>query len=115
MKPGFGGSRSSSQALSQSGTWEGAADKSSTNRPASVKTSLVKNVVVTNTVTITNRQPTNWPVVAAAPSQFKPWPFWLLLALALLFLVYTEMRRRLDSRVRKARDPVDDGDDDDDD
>ena len=60
-------------------------------------------MAVTNSLPLTSHQTTNWPVIVEAPSEFKPWPFWLLLVLALLFLVYVEIRRRLKSDVRKLR------------
>ena len=78
-----------------------------------VKTNLVTQTFVTNIVTETNESTAAWPVGTVTQQYpFTPWPFWLLLALVVLLLIYSETRKRLAfqprARVSAAQEDEDD-------
>jgi len=78
------------------------------------RTNIAVKTLLTNTVTETNEITASWPLGTVAPSyHFTPWPFWLLLVLVILFLIYSETRRRLAFQPRRAPAQATDDDDDD--
>jgi prepilin-type N-terminal cleavage/methylation domain-containing protein len=68
------------------------------------RTNLVTQTFVTNSVTETNNSTTAWPIGTVTPQYpFTPWPFWALLVLVVLLLVYSESRRCLAHQSRSTR------------
>jgi prepilin-type N-terminal cleavage/methylation domain-containing protein len=111
----IGGSRSSTQ-RSMNGGGGGAQPLAAPLAGATpfVKTSLVTQVFVTNTVTETNESTAAWPLGTVTQQYpFTPWPFWVLLVLVVLLLIYSETRKRLAMQPRRA--PVSAAEEDEDD
>jgi prepilin-type processing-associated H-X9-DG protein len=70
----------------------------------SVNTNTLSSPSPTNFQTITNGSPAVWPAAIVKPAYpFSPWPFWLLFALLVVFVIYTEARRRIGSRAKRNR------------
>jgi prepilin-type N-terminal cleavage/methylation domain-containing protein len=100
-----GGSRSSSQSAVAAGSMAG--DVPGKPRLPAInpaRTSVAAQTFVTNSVSETNEMTAAWPVGRVTPQYpFTPWPFWLLLALVVSLLIYSETRRRLGLKQRPAR------------
>jgi prepilin-type N-terminal cleavage/methylation domain-containing protein len=111
-----GGSRSSSQsamaASSMAGDVPGKPRLLATD-PG--RTNVAAQTFVTNSVSETNQVTAAWPVGTVTPQYpFTPWPFWLLFALVVSLLIYSETRRRLALQPRRARAEASDDEDEDD-
>jgi hypothetical protein len=107
-----GFSQSSTQR--RTGDYPGYTGPQTTTATNFVRTNVVTHAFVTNTVTETNNSTVVWPVGTATPQYpFTPWPFWVLLVLVALLLVYSESRRHLAHQSKSARRYVEQEDNDD--